>query len=63
MQIPESSCSEIFNGQVRNPSVKMQHQLPEVLSSEETWAKIESLRLQHQGNIEAANQLLRKQEL
>ena len=63
LKIPESSYSEIFNGQVQNPSAELQQQVSEGFSSEQTQAKNELLALKHQRSIEAANHLLPKQEL
>ena len=62
-QIPESPYSEIFTGQVINPTVEMQQTFSEVFPSEKNQAVTKHLRLQHQRRIETTNQLLRKQEL
>ena len=43
--------------------VKLQQQFSEVLSSDQTQAEIERLKLQHYKKIEAATQFLRTQEL
>ena len=44
-QIQESSYSEIFHGQVKNPFIELKQQFFEVSSSEQTQSKTERLRL------------------
>ena len=63
LQNPESSYSDIFTGQRQSPSVELQQQFSKRFSSEHTQTENERLRLRHQKRIEAASQLLRKQEL
>ena len=60
LQIPESSYSEIFTGEVQNPPLELQQQFSEVFSWEQTQAENWRLRLQRQPRIEAANHLLQK---
>ena len=62
LQIQESPSSDFSAEQRPNLSVKTQQNFSEVFSSEQTQTEIESFWLQHQQRIEAANQLLRKQE-
>ena len=63
LQITDSSYFDILTEQRQNPSLVVQQLFSEVLSSEQTQAENERLRIQHQKRIGAANQFLRKQEL
>ena len=62
LQVPKSSYSEIVTGQRPNRSVELQRQFPEFFSWDQSQTEKECLRLQHQQRIEAANQLVQKQE-
>ena len=63
LQIPKLSCSEISTGKIPSSSVELQQQISEFYSSEQTQTTAERLRVQHQGRIEAANQILQNQDL
>ena len=63
LQIQVSSYSSMFTEQAQNPSLETPQKISEAFPLEQTQATIESLKLQHQKLIEAANQLLRKQQL
>ena len=63
LKFSESSFSEIFTRQLQNLSKETQQQFSEVFSLEQAQAENDRLRLQHQQRIEAAIQILRRQEL
>ena len=48
LEIPETSYSDFFTGQIRNPSVELQQQFSDNFSSEQTQAEKKHLQLQYQ---------------
>ena len=63
MQNREEFSSTTLTRQIQNLSVELQQHFSEFFSSEQTQVENERLRLEHQRRIDAANQIVQKQEL
>ena len=63
LQIPETPLSGMFIERVQNLSVELQRQVFEVFSLEQTQAKNDCLKLEHQRRIETADYFSKEQKL